>query len=69
MYVNNAFAATSGAFDLADDVSLANGDGYLGIGECNPVYASAQDVTHTIDNVTLISGAMTDKNVLALRNI
>ena len=69
VYVNNAFAATSGAFDLADDVSLANGDGYLGIGECNPVYASAQDVTHTIDNVTLLSGAMTDKNVLALRNI
>ena len=68
VYVNNAFAATSGAFDLADDVALANGDGYLGIGECNPVYASAQDVTHTVDNVTFLSGAITAENVLALMN-
>jgi len=87
VYFNHALAATSGAFDLADTVSLANsekvaaGAVYFGIGrgvelsgstgqayDSNGVFGWANN-THTIDNVMLISGAMTDKNVLALRNI
>ena len=83
VYFNHALAATSGAFSLADTVSLANSekDGYFGIGKGVEISGSTgtdytdgafkwyEDNTHTIDNVTLISGAMTDKNVLALRNI
>lgn len=83
VYFNHALAATSGAFDLADTVSLANSekDGYFGIGKgveisgstgtdyTDGVFKWYEDNTHTIDNVMLISGAMTDKNVLALRNI
>ena len=86
VYFNHALVATSGAFSLADTVSLANsekvaaGAVYFGIGRGvelsgstgqaynNGVFGWA-DNTHTIDNVMLISGAMTDKNVLALRNI
>lgn len=83
VYFNHALAATSGAFSLADTVSLANSekDGYFGIGKgveisgstgtdyADGVFKWYEDNTHTIDNVMLISGAMTDKNVLALRNI
>lgn len=86
VYFNHALAATSGAFDLADTVSLANsekvaaGAVYFGIGRGVELSGSTgkaynngvfgwDDNTHTIDNVMLISGAMTDKNVLALRNI
>lgn len=83
VYFNHALAATSGAFSLADTVSLANSekDGYFGIGKgveisgstgtdyTDGVFKWYEDNTHTIDNVMLISGAMTDKNVLALRNI
>ena len=83
VYFNHALAATSGAFALADTVSLANSekDGYFGIGKgveisgstgtdyTDGVFKWYEDNTHTIDNVMLISGAMTDKNVLALRNI
>lgn len=83
VYFNHALAATSGAFSLADTVSLANSekDGYFGIGKGVEISGSTgtdytdgafkwyEDNTHTIDNVMLISGAMTDKNVLALRNI
>ena len=83
VYFNHALAATSGAFDLADTVSLANSekDGYFGIEKgveisgstgtdyTDGVFKWYEDNTHTIDNVMLISGAMTDKNVLALRNI
>ena len=83
VYFNHALAATSGAFSLADTVSLANSekDGYFGIGKgveisgstgtdyTDGVFKWYEDNTHTIDNVMLISGVMTDKNVLALRNI
>lgn len=83
VYVNYAFAATSGAIDFADDKSLANSEktGYLGIGRGTEISGMTgsnytdgafkwyEDNTHTIDNVTLISGAMTAENMLALRNI
>ena len=82
VYVNYAFAATSGAFDFADDKSLANSEkaGYLGIGRGTEISGMTgsnytdgafkwyEDNTHTIDNVTLLSGAITAENVLALMN-
>ena len=82
VYVNYAFAATSGAFDFADDKSLANSEkpGYLGIGRGVEISGSTgsnytdgafkwyEDNTHTIDNVTLLSGVITAENVLALMN-
>ena len=78
VYVNNVPEATT-TFDLADTVSLANSEkaGYLGIGKGVEISGASgsnytdglfkwyEDNTHTIDNVTLISGAVTAENMLA----